>query len=109
MQTDGGDTWNVIPETVVLRGTTRSFSPAVRDQMQPPIDFRPAQYIRDLATVRSLPLCGKLPLSFERESSTTGHTSGICLRLIHIVTSEAESLGCHLPTFTIDRISETLL
>jgi len=32
-----GDTWNVIPETVVLRGTTRSFSPAVRDQIEPAI------------------------------------------------------------------------
>jgi hippurate hydrolase len=36
-QIHGGDTWNVIPETVVLRGTTRSFSPAVRDQMEPRI------------------------------------------------------------------------
>src|SRR5437868_2895007 len=34
-QIHGGDTWNVIPETVVLRGTTRSFSPAVRDLMEP--------------------------------------------------------------------------
>ena len=31
------DTWNVIPETVVLRGTTRSFNPAVRDQIEPAI------------------------------------------------------------------------
>lgn len=36
-QIHGGDTWNVIPETVVLRGTTRSFSPAVRDQIEPAI------------------------------------------------------------------------
>ena len=36
-QIHGGDTWNVIPETVVLRGTTRSFSPSVRDQMAPAI------------------------------------------------------------------------
>src|SRR5215831_14160120 len=36
-QIHGGDTWNVIPETVVLRGTARSFSPAVRDQMEPAI------------------------------------------------------------------------
>ena len=36
-QINGGDTWNVIPETVVLRGTTRSFSPTVRDQMEPTI------------------------------------------------------------------------
>jgi amidohydrolase len=33
-QIHGGDTWNVIPETVVLRGTTRSFNPAVRDQFE---------------------------------------------------------------------------
>lgn len=36
-QIHGGDTWNVIPERVVLRGTTRSFSPAVRDQIEPAI------------------------------------------------------------------------
>jgi amidohydrolase len=36
-QIHGGDTWNVIPEIVVLRGTTRSFNPAVRDQMEPRI------------------------------------------------------------------------
>jgi amidohydrolase len=36
-QIHGGDTWNVIPETVILRGTTRSFSPTVRDQMEPAI------------------------------------------------------------------------
>jgi len=29
-QIHGGDTWNVIPEEVVLRGTTRSFKPAVQ-------------------------------------------------------------------------------
>jgi amidohydrolase len=36
-QIHGGDTWNVIPEAVVLRGTTRSFSPMVRDQLEPAI------------------------------------------------------------------------
>jgi hippurate hydrolase len=36
-QIHGGDTWNVIPETVVLRGTTRWFSPAVRDRIEPAI------------------------------------------------------------------------
>ncbi|MBV8736960.1 MAG: amidohydrolase [Alphaproteobacteria bacterium] len=36
-QIHGGDTWNVIPETVVLRGTTRSFSPEIRDHMEPAI------------------------------------------------------------------------
>ena len=36
-QIHGGDTWNVIPDRVVLRGTTRSFNPAVRDQIEPAI------------------------------------------------------------------------
>ena len=36
-QIHGGDTWNVIPETVVLRGTARAFSPAVHDQIEPAI------------------------------------------------------------------------
>jgi hippurate hydrolase len=36
-QIHGGDTWNVIPDEVVLRGTTRSFDPAVRDAIAPAI------------------------------------------------------------------------
>src|SRR5216684_3985374 len=36
-QIHGGDTWNVIPDEVVLRGTTRSFDPAVRDAIEPAI------------------------------------------------------------------------
>ncbi|WP_213952738.1 MULTISPECIES: M20 aminoacylase family protein [unclassified Variovorax] len=33
-QINGGDTWNVIPETVTLRGTCRSFVPAVQDRAE---------------------------------------------------------------------------
>ena len=33
-QFHGGDTWNVIPQEVVLRGTTRSFKPEVRDTIE---------------------------------------------------------------------------
>src|SRR5436190_1674201 len=36
-QIHGGDTWNVIPDSVVLRGTTRSFDPTVRDALEPAI------------------------------------------------------------------------
>jgi amidohydrolase len=36
-QIHGGDTWNVIPDEVVLCGTTRSFDPAVRDLLEPAI------------------------------------------------------------------------
>jgi hippurate hydrolase len=33
-QVHGGDTWNVIPEEVVLRGTVRSFKPDVQDLIE---------------------------------------------------------------------------
>jgi amidohydrolase len=33
-QIHGGDTWNVTPEKVALRGTTRSFKPAIREQIE---------------------------------------------------------------------------
>ena len=33
-QIHGGDTWNVIPEEVVLRGTVRTFTPEVRDLVE---------------------------------------------------------------------------
>ncbi len=33
-QVHGGDTWNVIPEEITLRGTVRSFEPAVRDLIE---------------------------------------------------------------------------
>jgi hippurate hydrolase len=33
-QVHGGDTWNVIPQEVVLRGTTRSFKPEVQDLIE---------------------------------------------------------------------------
>ncbi len=33
-QIHAGDTWNVIPEEVVLRGTTRAFKPVVRDAIE---------------------------------------------------------------------------
>ena len=33
-QIHGGETWNVIPEQVVLRGTVRTFSPRVQDALE---------------------------------------------------------------------------
>ncbi|MBV8888479.1 MAG: amidohydrolase [Alphaproteobacteria bacterium] len=36
-QVHGGDTWNVIPDSVSLRGTTRAFDPQVRDRLEPAI------------------------------------------------------------------------
>jgi hippurate hydrolase len=36
-QIHGGDTWNVIPDEVVLRGTVRTFKAAVQDRIEPSI------------------------------------------------------------------------
>jgi hippurate hydrolase len=36
-QMHGGDTWNVIPDDVVLRGTTRSFEPRIQKSLEPTI------------------------------------------------------------------------
>jgi amidohydrolase len=36
-QIHGGDTWNVIPEEVLLRGTTRSFKPELQEAIEPAI------------------------------------------------------------------------
>jgi len=36
-QIHAGDAWNVIPDQVVLRGTTRSFRPEVQDSIEPAI------------------------------------------------------------------------
>jgi len=36
-QIHGGDTWNVIPDEVVLRGTCRAFRPEVQDTIEPAI------------------------------------------------------------------------
>lgn len=33
-QIHGGDTWNVVPETVVLRGTVRTLEPGVQDRVE---------------------------------------------------------------------------
>jgi hippurate hydrolase len=36
-QMHGGDTWNVIPDSVVLRGTARAFKPEIHDGIEPAI------------------------------------------------------------------------
>ncbi len=53
-QIHAGDTWNVIPDKLVLRGTVRSFDPQVRDLLEAKmaerrIDIFPAQWRRQLA------------------------------------------------------------
>ncbi|HEX3885445.1 MAG TPA: M20 aminoacylase family protein [Stellaceae bacterium] len=62
-QIHGGDTWNVIPDDVVLRGTTRSFDPAVRDAIEPAI--------RRIAEGAAASLGASVELRYERRYPPT--------------------------------------
>src|SRR5438477_406358 len=62
-QIHGGDTWNVIPDQVVLRGTTRSFDPAVRDSLEPAI--------RRVAEGACASLGAKMTMRYERRYPPT--------------------------------------
>ncbi len=62
-QIHGGDTWNVIPDEVVLRGTTRSFDPGVRDAIEPTI--------RRIAEGICASLGAKMTMRYERRYPST--------------------------------------
>ena len=66
-QIHGGDTWNVIHDTVVLRGTTRSFDPAVRDAIEPAI--------RRIAEGAAASLGASVELRYERRYPPTVNTA----------------------------------
>ncbi len=57
-QIHGGDTWNVIPDRVVLRGTTRSFRHEIRDQLE--------TRIREIASNIAAAFGGTATLRYER-------------------------------------------
>jgi len=66
-QIHGGDTWNVIPDTVIMRGTTRSFDPAVRDAIEPAI--------RRIAEGAAASLGASVELRYERRYPPTVNTA----------------------------------
>jgi amidohydrolase len=65
-QIHGGDTWNVIPDSVVLRGTTRSFDPAIHDMIEPAI--------RRIAEGACASLGANMTLRYERRYPPTVNT-----------------------------------
>ena len=65
-QIHGGDTWNVIPDSVVLRGTTRSFDPAIHDMIEPAI--------RRIAEGACASLGATMTLRYERRYPPTVNT-----------------------------------
>ena len=58
-----GDTWNVIPETVVLRGTVRTFEPGVQD----PIEQRMRTLVDGIAAMFEM----RASLRYERRYPAT--------------------------------------
>jgi hippurate hydrolase len=65
-QVHGGDTWNVIPDEVVLRGTTRSFKPDVQDTIE--------DGIRRIAEGVAASQGAKVRLRYERRYPPTVNT-----------------------------------
>ncbi|MCC6193445.1 MAG: amidohydrolase [Burkholderiales bacterium] len=65
-QVHGGDTWNVIPQEVVLRGTVRSFEPAVQDL----IEKRIGEIVQGLASTFDM----TATLRYERRYPATVNT-----------------------------------
>jgi amidohydrolase len=66
-QIHGGDTWNVIPEEVVLRGTTRSFKPELQDAIE--------AGIRRIAEGVATAMGASVKLRYERRYPATVNTA----------------------------------
>jgi len=62
-QIHGGDTWNVIPGSVVLRGTTRSFKPEVQDLIE--------RRMREIAEGISAAFGARMTWRYERRYPST--------------------------------------
>jgi hippurate hydrolase len=62
-QIHAGDTWNVIPNAAVLRGTTRAFKPEVQDLVE--------QRMREICTGIAAAYCTEVKLRYERRYPPT--------------------------------------
>lgn len=62
-QIHAGDTWNVIPDAAVMRGTARAFSPAVRDLIE--------QRVREICTGIAAAHGTKVKIRYERRYPPT--------------------------------------
>jgi len=80
-QIHGGDTWNVIPETVVLRGTTRCFRRDIRDQLE--------TRIGEIAAGIAAAMGARTTMRYERRYPALVNESGSVQRAIAIATEIA--------------------
>jgi hippurate hydrolase len=65
-QVQAGDTWNVIPQTAILRGTVRTFRPAVQDLIE--------QRLKTIANHLVASLGGSAHVRYERRYPATVNT-----------------------------------
>lgn len=76
-QIHAGDTWNVIPDVAVMRGTARAFSPAVRDLIE--------QRVREICTGIATAHGTKVKIRYERRYPPTVNATReteICARVL---------------------------
>ena len=80
-QIHGGDTWNVIPDEVVLRGTTRSFDPVVRDAIEPAIRRVAEGVCASLGAAASLRYERRYPPTVN-SAAETEHAAAVAAQLV---------------------------
>ncbi len=92
-QMHGGDTWNVIPDQVVLRGTARAFRPEVHDAIEPAI----ARIVGGICQAHQ----GTVNLRYEKRyppTINTGAETDLCTRVAGTVVGAANVLRDHPPS-----------
>jgi hippurate hydrolase len=70
-QIHAGDAWNVIPDRVVLRGTTRSFDPAVRDLLEAQMALRADHVCRAFGATCSFSYTRRYPATINTAAEAT--------------------------------------
>jgi hippurate hydrolase len=90
---EGGDTWNVIPETVRLRGTARWFRPEVGDLLE--------RRVRELATGIALAFGAEATVLFDRAYPATindAEATALTVRAAAAVAGESRVIEMPKPT-----------
>ena len=103
-QVHGGDTWNVIPEHVVVRGTVRSFKPDVQDTIE--------RRIREIAAGVAATFGVEATVRYERRypatvntEAETGHAVRAARAVVgdeHVDTDPVPNMGSEDFSFMLD-------
>ncbi len=92
-QMHGGDTWNVIPDQVVLRGTARAFRPEIHDAIEPAM----ARIAGGICQAHQCTFNMRYEKRYPPTINTRDETE-LCARVAGTVVGEANVLRDHPPS-----------